>query len=99
LGFGFEEPDAGLVEAVEAHVAAGDDPLVVLLGQQGAGEADDRGSGGEDPYDVGPAPYFSVQPFLGIVGPDLAPVGFGEPGESEYLGAGPVEVISCGVHT
>ena len=60
----------------------------MLFGQQGAGEGDDRGSGGEDPDDVGPAPCFFVQPFLGVVGPDLPPVRFGGPGEGEYLGAG-----------
>ena len=58
FGFRFEEPDAGLVEAVGAHVAAGDGPFVVLFGQQGAGEADDGGSGGEDSHDVGPASDF-----------------------------------------
>lgn len=66
---------------------------------KGAGEADDGGSGGVDAYDVGAAPDFFVEPFLGVVGPDLAPVRLGEPGEGEYLGAGLVEVISCGVDT
>ena len=32
LGFGLDEPDASLGEAVEAHVTAGDGPLVVLFG-------------------------------------------------------------------
>ena len=60
MGFGFEEPDAGLVEAVDAHVASADGPFVVLFGSQGAGESDDGGSGGEDPDDVGAASDFFV---------------------------------------
>ena len=59
-------PDAGLVEAVEAHVTA--EPETQQLTEEVAprtGAADDRGSGGEDPYDVGAAPYFFVEPFLG----------------------------------
>lgn len=31
-GFWFDEPDAGLGEAVEARVTTGDGPLVVLFG-------------------------------------------------------------------
>ncbi len=31
LGFGFEEPDAGVGQAVAAHMASGDGPLVVLF--------------------------------------------------------------------
>jgi hypothetical protein len=38
-----------------AHVAAGDGPLVVLLGEEGADEPEDRGSAGEDDDDVGAA--------------------------------------------
>ena len=33
LGFGFDEPDAGLVEAVGTHVTSGDGPFVVLFGE------------------------------------------------------------------
>ena len=36
-----------------------------------------------------------VESFFGVVRPDLPPVRLGEPGEGEYVGAGPVEVISC----
>ena len=32
VGFGLEEPDAGLGQAVGAHVASTDGPLVVLFG-------------------------------------------------------------------
>ncbi len=38
---------------VEAEVAAAFNPFVVLLGQDGADEADQRGAVGEDPDDVG----------------------------------------------
>ena len=36
VGFGFEEPDAGLGQAVGAHVAAGDGPFELLC-QLGSG--------------------------------------------------------------
>ena len=42
---------------------------------------------------------FFVEPFLGVVGPDLAPTRLGKTGEVEYLGAGLVEVIGRSVHT
>ena len=49
--------------------------------------------GGEDPHDVGAAPDLFVQSFLGVVGPDLTPMGFGEPGERQDLSTGLVEMI------
>ena len=70
-------------EGFEAHVAAGDGPLVVLFGHDRSYEADDRGSGGEDPDHVGAAEYLPVEALLGVVGPDLPPVLFGEPAESQ----------------
>jgi hypothetical protein len=76
---GLDGPDSGLGECLEAHVAAGDRPFVVLLSQQGADEADDRWPGGEDAHDVGAASDLFVKTFLGVVGPDLAPVGLGNP--------------------
>lgn len=40
-------------EAVGGHVAAGDGPLVGLLGEERADEADHCGPVGEDPHDIG----------------------------------------------
>src|SRR3954467_15053946 len=61
----------GLGQYVEAEVAAAFGPFVVLLGGHGADEADDRAAVGEDPDDVGAAPDLSVEPLVGVVGPDL----------------------------
>ena len=77
-----------LGEEFGAHVAAGDGPLVVLFGEDRADEADDGVAVGEDPDDVGAASEFLVQPFLGVVRPDLPPVLFREPGEREDVGRG-----------
>jgi hypothetical protein len=42
-------------------LAAGDGPFVVLLGEQRADQADDRGPVGEDADDVGAAANLAVQ--------------------------------------
>ena len=47
--------DAGSFEDLEAEVAAALDPLVVLLGEDGADEAGQGVAVGEDPDDVGAA--------------------------------------------
>ena len=44
---------SGFAEDVEAEVAAGFDPFVVLFGQHGTDQADERGAVGEDTDDVG----------------------------------------------
>ena len=44
-------------------------------------------------HDVGAASDLFVQSFLGVVGPDLPPVGLGEPGEDQDLCCGTVEVL------
>lgn len=49
-----------MFEQVQSEVAAHLDPFVVLLGQDGADEADDRGPVGEDPHDVGASPYLDL---------------------------------------
>jgi len=50
---------SGFADDVEAEVAAGFDPFVVLFGQHGADEADQGGAVGEDAYDIGaPADLF-----------------------------------------
>ena len=66
-------------EDVESEVAAAFGPFVVLLGQHRSDESDDAGSVGEDPDDVGAAADLAVEPLLGVVGPDLAPDGLGNP--------------------
>jgi hypothetical protein len=48
-------------------------PFIALLSQDGANQADQRGSAGEDADDVGTPADLFVQSLLGIVGPDLAP--------------------------
>jgi len=52
LRFGGDGGEAGFGGDFQANVAAGFGPLVGLLGQHGADEADDRGSVREDPNDV-----------------------------------------------
>ena len=84
------EPAFG--EDVEAEVAALFGPFVVLLGQDGADQADQGGPVGEDADDVGAAADLPVQPFLGVVGPDLPPDRFREGGERQDVGPGGIEV-------
>ena len=51
---------AGAGKYVEAQVAAALDPLVVLFGQHGSNESNDRGPVGEDADHVGSAPDLSI---------------------------------------
>jgi hypothetical protein len=51
-------------DCLDAQVAAGDLPLVVLLGQHRADQSDDRLVVGEDPHDVGATADFAVEPLL-----------------------------------
>src|SRR5918998_6010793 len=73
--------EAGAGQDVEAEVAASFGPLVVLLSEDGADQADQGVAVGEDPDDVGAATDLTVQPFAGIVRPDLAPQLLREAGE------------------
>jgi hypothetical protein len=73
----------GAGEDVESEVAAAFGPFVVLFGEDGADKADDRATVGEYADDVGAAADLSVEPLVGVVGPDLAPDLFGEGGEGE----------------
>jgi len=52
-----------------------------LFGEHGADEADQGGAVREDSDNVGAAADLLVEPFLGIVGPDLPPDLLREPGE------------------
>ena len=70
----------GSGEDVESEVAALLGPFVVLLGEDGTDEADDRVAVGEDPDGVGAAPDLAVEPFSGVVRPDLDPYVLGERG-------------------
>ncbi len=55
--------EAGAGEDVEAEVAAAFGPLVVLLGEYRADEADEGVAVGEEPDDVGAPADFAVEPF------------------------------------
>jgi hypothetical protein len=81
-----DEDGAGAGQNVEGEVAASFGPFAVLLGQDGADEADEGVAVGEDPDDVGAPADFAVQPLLGIAGPDLAPDLLGKAGEDEHVG-------------
>src|SRR5690606_2035374 len=70
--------EAAAGEAVESEVAAPCGPFVGLLGQDGTDERDDGLAGGEDPDGVSAATYFLVQPFGGVVRPNLYPHVFRE---------------------
>jgi hypothetical protein len=61
---GVDQGDAGSGQDVEAEVAAALGPVVVLLGEDGADEADDRIAVGEDADDVGAAAYLAVEPLV-----------------------------------
>jgi hypothetical protein len=80
------------VEYYEAEVAASVGPFVVLLGEDGSDESDDRGAAGEDADDVGAAPDSAVQAFVGVVRPGLSPDVSWERCEGQYFVAGVVEV-------
>jgi hypothetical protein len=64
----------------------------VLFGQDGADQADEGVTAGEDPDDVGAAADLPVESFLRVVGPDLPPDGLGEGGEGQDVGAGSIQV-------
>ncbi len=76
-------PIAGLGSAADGFVVLGaarlygriafpDDPLVVLLDQQGAEEAGDGVTVREDTHDIGATTDFFVEPFLRVIGTDLS---------------------------
>ena len=65
----------------------------MLFGQDCADEADQRVAVGEDADDIGAPADFLVEPFLGVVRPDLAPDLLGERGERQQVRAGVFEVL------
>ncbi len=85
---------SGFAEDVQAEIAAGFGPFVVLFGQHGADEADQGVAVGEDTDDVGAPADLFVESFLGVVRLDLAPDLFGERGECQQIRPGCFQVIS-----
>ena len=83
---------AGVLEGLQAEVAALLGPLVVLFGQDRPDQSDDRVAVGEDAHDVGAAADLPVEALVGVVGPDLTPDLLGEDSEREDLLAGGLEV-------
>ena len=75
------------------EVAPADEPLVVLLDQQGAGEPDRRGVVGEDADDVGPAADLLVEALQRVGAPELRPVRGGEAIEGEQVLLGRLEQL------
>ncbi len=55
-------------ERFDAEIALLERPLVVLIHEHGADQADDRGLVGEDPYDVGAPLHFLIKPLKGVGG-------------------------------
>lgn len=71
---------AGAGQDVQAEVASAFGPFIGLFGQHGADQPDDGFAVGEDPDGVGAAPDLAVEPFSGVVRPDLDPYVLGERG-------------------
>src|SRR5262245_27013788 len=90
---GGDRGEPGLGQDLETEVAAAFGPLVVLLGQDGSDEPDDRAAMREDPDAVGAAADLAVESLGGVVGPDLAPDLLGERGEGEDVGPAVLEVV------
>jgi hypothetical protein len=63
------------LERIKTHVAPSAAPLVVLFGQHCADQANDGLSVGEDRYDVRSPADLTIESLLGIVRPDLPPMG------------------------
>jgi hypothetical protein len=64
---GWSTGSAGLGDRFGAYVAAGNLPFVVLFGEHGADEADDRAAVGEDADDVAAAADLLVEPLERVV--------------------------------
>ncbi len=85
-GFAGDDVEPRLGQQLGAHVTPGDGPLVVLLGEHCAAQADERRAVRKDADDVGPTAKLLVEPLLGVVRPDLAPVLDREVGECKEVG-------------
>ena len=73
------------VDGKSGLVAAGGLPFVVLRGEDRPDEPPDCSPVREDAHDVGAPPSLLVEALMGVVRPDLRPMGHGERGEGEYL--------------
>ena len=71
------------LERIKTHVAPSAAPLVVLFGQHRADQANDGLSVGEDRYDVRSPADLTIESLLGIVRPDLPPMGLREGGKGQ----------------
>jgi hypothetical protein len=59
-----DQSEAALGGDLKAHVTAGFGPFVVLFGEHGADQPDQRGAVGEDADDVGAAADLAVEALL-----------------------------------
>jgi len=75
------------------EVAAADEPLIVLLDQHRAGEADQRGVVGEDADDVGAPADLAVDALQRVGAPELGPVLARQRVEAEQVGFGVFEQL------
>ena len=71
------------LERIETHVAPSAAPLVVLFGQHRTDQANDRGPIREDRHDVRAPADLPIEPLLGIVRPDLPPMGLRKGGKGQ----------------
>src|SRR5512143_4288410 len=61
-------------ESLQAHVASGNRPLVILFEEERPGQADEGGIVGEDADNVGPPLDLADDPFQWVCRADLGPV-------------------------
>ena len=80
-------------EGLLGEVAAADEPFVVLLDQQRAGEPDRAGVVGEDPDDVGAAADLAVDALQRVGRAELGPVRGGEAVERQQVLLGGLEQL------
>ena len=75
------------VDGKSGQIAAGDLPLVVLLGEDCPDEPPDRSAVREDTHHVSPASDLLVEALLGVVRLDLPPVDRGKGSEGQDVGS------------
>ena len=73
-------------EGLDGQVAPADQPLVILLEQQGTSEPQERGVVGKDPDDVGAAADLAVDPLERVRAAQLGPVVARKRVEGEQVG-------------
>ena len=92
MGVGGDLGESAFGEDVEAEVATAFGPFVVLFGEHGTDQTDDRGPVGEDANNVGATPNLAVEPLVRVVRPDLPPQVLRIGGERQDVGPGVLEV-------